>query len=80
MRQTVRPTLKLASHQAFTVAFRSGNLAVNCLQLLKMIFRGKHIRIECDQPGHENGKVRGPGGSRPDPLHHADQVGEHLAD
>ena len=29
-RQTVRPTLKLASHQAFTVAFRSGNLAFNC--------------------------------------------------
>ena len=28
-RQTVRPTLKLASHQAFTVAFRSGNLTFN---------------------------------------------------
>ena len=62
--------MKLASHQAFTVAFLSGNLAFNCF-----VRAGGDI---VTAPGHQDGEVGSPGGRRPDSLHHADQVGKHL--
>ena len=49
LKPTVRPTLKLASHQAFTVAFRSGNLRFNfyqCLPFLLFLFPLQWKRLE----------------------------------